>query len=307
MLTWIFLFVFFLNPIQDVNAQDTEPITTWHQIGIRHDNDFIVLTDRYYSFGLYINYIHKLADGIFPNTSEQIHFNLGVQAFTPDDTKTRDISQMDRPYAGYLGLNNGWSVATPNSFYDLQLELGIAGKSAGAGALQRWYHNAVVISDPQSWVGELSNSFHFNFYARYAREWQLAPNPFSVHIALQPWVAYGTKDQFIQAEVAAYFGRRNSLNSSIAYDQLGSTEREIFFALRFGYRFVGYNGLLEGNLWGDDSVYLVEPNAVVLHLGFDFKHRYKKNDYSVGYRFNSDETEHTQTHQYIILSYARSF
>ncbi len=214
---------------------------------------------------------------------------------------------MDRPYAGYLGLNNGWSAATNHSFYDLQLELGIVGKSSGAGALQRWYHNAVVISDPQSWVGELSNSFHLNFYARYAREWQLVPNPFSVHIALQPWAAYGSKDQFFQPEVAAYFGRRNTINSSIAYDQLGSTQREIFFALRFGYRFVGYNGLLEGNKWGDDSVYLVEPNAVVLHLGFDFKHRYNKNDYTVGYRFNSDETEATQTHQYIILSYARSF
>lgn len=274
---------------------------------MQHDNDFIVLTDRYYSFGLFLNYTQKLRKGIFQNTTEHLHFTLGVQAFTPDDTKTEDVCLMDRPYAGYLGLNNGWSAATSSSFYNVQFEFGIAGESSGAGAFQRWYHNAVVISDPQSWVGELSNSFHINFYAHYAREWKLAPNPFSVHLALQPRVAYGTRDQFFHPEVIAYFGRRSELKSSIAYKQLGSTEREIFFALRFGYRFVGYNGLLEGNLWGDDSVYLVTPNDVVLHLGFDFKHRYKKNDYAVGYRYNSDETKTTQTHQYIILSYSRSF
>jgi hypothetical protein len=146
-----------------------------------------------------------------------------------------------------------------------------------------------------------------NLYAEYAREWQLAANPFGVHIALRSQFAYGTKDQFVQPEILAYFGRRNIMASSIAYSQIGDLEREIFFVLRAGYRFVAYNGLLEGNLWGDDSVYLVDTLDSVLQLGFDFQHRFKQNDYMVGYRFNSDETKASQTHQYVILSYARSF
>jgi hypothetical protein len=290
-----------------LTAQEEATNSVKHQLGIRHDNDFFVLTDRYYSFGLFLTYKHRLSKGVFGSEYEQLGFRLGVEAFTPDDTSTELIEEMDRPYAGYLGLNSGWSLTTPENFLNIELELGLAGKSSGAGAFQRWYHNAVVVSDPQSWVAELSDTFHMNLYARYAREWQLAPNPFGVRLAVKPEVAYGSRDQFIQPEVVAYFGRRSDMNSSIAYNQIGSTEREIFFAFRFAYRWVGYNGLLVGNAFGDDSVYLVEPLESYYRVGFDFKHRFKQNDYIVSYRFHSDETSMTQTHQYLILSYARSF
>ena len=288
-------------------AQQESIDSVKHQLGIRHDNDFFVLTDRYYTFGLFLTYKNRLKKGVFGGEYEQLSFRFGLEAFTPDNTSTELIEEMDRPYAGYLGLNSGWSLTNPDNFFNLQLELGIAGESSGAGAFQRWYHDAVVISDPQSWENELSDSFHVNLYAGYAREWQLAPNPFGVRFAVQPEVAFGSRDQYIQPEVVAYFGRRSDMNSSIAYDQIGSTEREIFFAFRFAYRWVGYNGLLEGNAFGDDSIYLVEPFDSFYRVGFDFKHRFKQNDYIVCYRFHSDETSMTQTHHYLILSYARSF
>jgi hypothetical protein len=290
-----------------MDAQDSESHKIKHQLGLQHDNDFFILTDRYYSFGLFLNYTYHPDKGIFNKGNEQLSFTLGVEAFTPDDTETEDIAEMDRPYAGYLGLNSDWTLVNGNNFYSLQLELGITGKSSGAGAFQRWYHNAVVVSGPQTWIGELSDSFHMNLYADYTKEWQIAPNPFAVHIALRSEFAYGTRDQFIQPELIAYFGRRNKMDSSIAYGQIGDTERELFIALRAGYRFISYNGLLEGNYWGDDSVYLVDALTSVLQIGFDFQHRFKQNDYKFGYRFHSDETENSQTHQYVILSYARSF
>ena len=291
----------------DIIAQEGAGNSIKHQLGLRHDNDFFVLTDRYYSFGLFLTYKHRLAKGVFGSAYEQLSFRLGVEAYTPDDTSTELIQEMDRPYAGYLGLNSSWSLASPENFFNLQLELGLAGKSSGAGAFQRWYHDAVVISDPQSWVSELSDTFHANLYAGYAREWQLAPNPFGVRVAIQPEIAFGSRDQYVQPELVAYFGRRSDINTSIAFDQIGSTEREIFFAFRLGYRWVGYNGLLEGNAFGDDSAYLVEPLESYYRVGFDFKHRFNRNDYIVSYRFHSDETSMTQTHQYLILSYARSF
>ncbi|MBT8262969.1 MAG: lipid A deacylase LpxR family protein [Bacteroidia bacterium] len=301
------MILFISGTLQDLEAQEIESQNMKHQVGLQHDNDFFLLTDRYYSFGLFLNYTYRPEKGIFKKSNEQLNFTLGAEAFTPDDTKTEEITEMDRPYAGYLGLNSGWTLVNNNNFYNLQLELGIAGKSSGAGAFQRWYHNAVVVSEPQSWIGELSDSFHMNLYADYAKEWQLVPNPFGVHLALRSQFAYGTKDQFIQPEIVAYFGRRNKMGSSIGYGQIGDTERELFFAFRAGYRFVAYNGLLEGNYWGDDSVFLVDPLETVIQIGFDFQHRFKKNDYKFGYRFHSDETEASQTHQYVILSYARSF
>ena len=303
----MFLVGFVLSINNSIRAQESLAPEVKNQIGLQHDNDFFLLTDRYYSFGLFLNYKHRFDKGIFGGTDEQLSITLGEEAYTPDDTETTSINEMDRPYVGYLGLNSSWTKSKKRSLFEIQLELGIAGKASGAGAIQRWYHNAIVVSDPQSWVGEISDSFHVNLYLEYTIEWQLVANPFSVHIAFQPQAAYGTKDQYIQPDLVAFFGRRNSLHSSIGYGQIGSTVRELFFSLIAGYRFVNYNGLLEGNPWADNSVFLVDSNDTVLHLGFDFHHRYNRNDYRVGYRFNSEESELSQTHQYIILSYARSF
>lgn len=295
---------YLLNAQNDHAALHTGRIA--HQLEIRHDNDFFVLTDRYYSFGLFLTYRHALAKGIFGSENEQLQFMLGEEAFTPDDTKTTDISQMDRPYAGFLGLKSGWSVTLSNNLIELDLLLGIAGKASGAGALQRWYHNAVVISNPQSWIGELENSVHLNIYATYTYEWRIAPLPFGVHIAAKPQIAFGSRDTFIFPEFAAYFGRRAALKNSVSNYRIGSIEREIFFALRAGYRYTLHDGLLEGNAFGDDSLFLTTSEATQFHLGFDFQHRSGQNDFRFGYRRNTKSSTATKSHQYIILSYARS-
>lgn len=287
-------------------GQDTSEALK-NQFGFRHDNDFIVLTDRYYSTGLFITYRHSLDTGLFKNGKEQLNFQIQQQAFTPKDIETTNILGMDRPYVGFLGLNGGWSYYKEHSGVNMRLMVGIAGRASGGGGFQRWYHRAIVISDPPVWVAEMEDSFHTNMYASYTHEWQLFPNPFSVHFVVRPEVAFGSKDTYFHPEVVAIFGRRSSADKSIAFDQIGSAAREIFFSISAAYRIVGHNGLLEGNAFGDNSILLVEAEKSVLHLGVDFKHRSGKNDYWIGYRFSSQEATTTKTHQYIILSYARNF
>jgi hypothetical protein len=291
---------------QELVSNNSE-INYRYQIELRHDNDFIVLTDRYYSFGLFLTFRQRLQTGIFGSDREQIQLSLSEEAFTPSNTKTDEIPEMDRPYAGFLGLKSGWSIATNNDLIELALLFGIAGKNSGAGAFQRWYHNAVVISDPQTWVDELDNSLHVNLYGSYTYEWQLTDNPFSVHIAARPQIAFGSRDIFFHPELVAYFGRKSPIDSGISYNRIGSREREIFFSIRTGYRLVGSNGLLEGNLFGDNSVFLTESKSGVFHLGFDLQHRFETSDYRLGYRFNSAENSFSESHQYIILSYAKGF
>ena len=278
-----------------------------HQIEFRHDNDFIVLTDRYYSSGIFLTYRKRLEKGLFHSEQEQLTFSIGQVAITPTDVKSEVIDDLDRPYAGFLGLNSGWSFTKNNRGIDFNLLVGVAGKASGAGDFQRWYHNAIVRSDPQAWSGEIENSVHMNLYMSYIYEWRLSPNPFSVYVTVNPQLAFGTKDVYIHPELIAYFGRRNALSSSKAHNRIGDGNRELFFSLSVGYCFIGHNALLEGNALGDNSIYLVDPKKTVLYAGFDFLHRYGQNDYKFGYRINSAETEATVAHKYIILSFARSF
>ncbi len=290
------------QPLQE--KQDT---LVKHQLNLRHDNDFFTLTDRYYSSGLFVNYRHLLKNGLLKGGNEQLAFSIGQEVYTPSDIKTTDISEQDRPYVGFLAFQGGWSYVKKNHGVDVSLLLGVAGKASGAGGFQRWYHNAIVISDPPIWVGEMENSMHVNAYASYRREWQLAPNPFSVTIVAQPAVAFGSRDVYAQNDLIAYFGRKNPIQSSIGFNRIGSTQREIFFSLRAGFRYVGRNALLEGNGSDDTSVLLVPANKEIIYGGFDVHHRFSKNEYWFGYRIQSAEASTTESHRYIILAYARNF
>ena len=283
-----------------------EPNAFRHQLEFRHDNDFFLSTDRYYSSGLFLTYRTILKKGAF-GEGEQLRFRLGQEVYTPTQTQSVKSTSFDRPYAGFTGLLSSWSSAHKNSLIDIEALVGIAGNNSGAGGFQRWYHRAVAIFETPLWIDELNNSFHVNLYATYTKEWELAPNPFGVLMSLQPKIAMGSRDIFGETEAVFHFGRRTPIGESIAYNRLGNNAREIFFALRLAYREVFYNGLIEGNFFGDDSPVLRESENSLLRFGLDVNYRFNRNDYKIGMRYNSSETIGSESHIYVQLSYALSW
>lgn len=305
-----FLLLYFVGVSNILVGQSTnrkQDTLIKHQLRLHHDNDFFTLTDRYYSSGLFLSYTHLLKNGLLDGDNEQLTFSIGQEVYTPSDIETTEISEQDRPYVGFLALQGSWSYVKKKHGIDASLLLGVAGNASGAGGFQRWYHQVFVISDPPVWVGEMENSLHANVYTSYRHEWQLTPNPFSITLVAQPSLAFGTRDIYAHTDLIAYFGRKNPLHSSMAYNRIGSAQREIFFSLRAGYRYVGLNALLEGNILGDTSVLLVPANKEILYAGFDVQHRFGKNEYWFGYRIQSAEASTTESHKYVILSYARNF
>ena len=278
-----------------------------HQIGFKHDNDFLTFSDEYYSSGLFLQYSRHLNQGLFSTGEELISFGFAQEIYTPSRINTTNIAEMDRPFAGYMEFNLAWSHIKPTHIFKMQLGIGLAGKTSGAGSFHRWYHKALEIPKPPSWAFEINTKVHSNLYMDFIKEWQLAPNNFSVHLGFLPKLAIGTKDIFAQPELIAHFGKRQNLTTSMAYGYFGNTQKEVFFSLRTGYRFVIHDAMLEGHVFGDDSVFLVEPNKTFFFGGFDIKHRLGQNDYWFGYRCNSSVTKTTTSHSFVILSYARSF
>jgi len=250
-----------------VNGQNTYLEKDFQkQIELQHDNDFLVLTDRYYTSGLFLSYRYRLKNGIIKKGNEQIELKLIQEIFTPFEIQSTNIKEFDRSYAGFLGFGTTWSSASKNHLISIGSVIGIVG-----------------------------------------REWELAPNPFGVRFALKPSVAIGSRDIYFEPEAILYFGRKNKISNSIAFNQLGSNKREVYFSFRFAYRSVFYNGLIEGNLFGDNSLVLRETENSLLRMGFDFHNRNNHNNYKFGIRYNSSEAVNSQVHKFIILSYAYSF
>lgn len=305
-----FVFAIILNSSLSY-AQNTQEkkseINLEHQIRFRHDNDFLTFTDRYYSSGLFLSYGKMLKHGFFNSGYEQIKFSLIQEIYTPSNTITKNIVEMDRPYGGFLGLNLGWSYSKQYNNFETDLLLGIAGKASGAGDFHRWYHNALEVPKSPTWVYEIDNSFHINLYFNYSHEWLLAKGDFGIYLGVQPQFAIGTKDMYTQPELIAHFGKRNTMHQSSAYKKIGVKDRELFFSIRTGCRIIAHNAMLEGNILGDESPFLVNPKANLLYGGVDLHYSNGKNEYWFGIRFNSAETLETKSHKYIILSYALNF
>lgn len=103
------------------------------------------------------------------------------------------------------------------------------------------------------WIDEVNNSF-LNTYLSYVKDWTIAPEPFGIRLALQPTLAFGSRDIYLEPEAILFFGRRNEIGKSTAYNRLGSVDREIYFALRASYRSVFIMALLK------------ETCLVIIHL-----------------------------------------
>ena len=192
--------------------------------------------------------------------------------------------------------------------YDASFLFGFSGPLSGAERLQNYFHeSASEGSRVAVWEGQIKNSLHANAYFQFVREWKLEPNPFSVHFAFNPSGSLGTKDIYLQNDVAFYFGKRNPMNSSFAYHQLGDYPKEWFFSVRFGYRYIIHDALLEGNIIDDSSIFLKEPYQNLFLYNFEMFHHNKRNNYKLSYNFATPQTNDTKPHLYMVFSFMRNF
>jgi len=279
-----------------------------NQIELRHDNDFLHSTDRFYSAGNFIAYRTLTSSENDTLFTRQNTFYLGQEIYTPTDLDETDFTKFDRPYAGFLGFYVQHTIANYKWLFDLKYSVGVTGTISGAQGLQNSFHeSATEDSRIPTWNAQIKNGVTFNFYFNYVREWELSSNPFKIYFALSPSTAFGTKDIYIQNDIAFYFGKRNPLHRSIAYSQLGEIKKEFFFALRAAHRYVFQDALLEGNLIKDSSLLLVEPNRNLFIYNVEMYYRSGRNDFKLFYNFNSAETKKAEFHMFATLSIARSF
>jgi hypothetical protein len=278
-----------------------------HQIELRHDNDFWISTDRYYTTGTFIEYRNLLTDAFSEDSKKQITFGLQHFFYTPTNLTSNNIEDFDRPYAGYLGLTVGNIYTNKSQVIDFTIAIGVTGPISMAEDFQNLFHSGAGIGRPTAWTSQIENSVHFNLYVSYVKEWLLIPRPFSVYAALTPKVAAGTTHIYIDQGFKFYFGRRNPLTQSMAYNQLGTYEKEFFFSVNFCYRYVDHNAFLEGHLIGDNSEYLVEARKELYLFGIEGYYRIRRNDFKIGYQYITPEAQRTAQHVYFTVSLARRF
>lgn len=284
-----------------------DPVYT-NLIELRHDNDFPVFTDRYYTTGNFIGWRKLLEKGSDSTDQKQYRVYLVQQLYTPADILETEIRTFDRPFAGFLGFSNGFTLTNSQRLFDFEFILGVTGPYSGGSFIQEAFHSAPAVSSRiPTWLGQIKTAAMANLYVRYTREWQWQPNPFSVHCALTPELSFGNRDIYAQQEAAFFFGRRSALQSTSAYQQLGSTDNEYFFVVRTAYRYILHDALQEGDLIGDSSLLLRDPYKNMFLYDFEMNMRLKRYNFMVAYRYATPINRRSYPHLYVTFSIAKTF
>lgn len=302
----LFCFLPITISAQESSEAESELPYYKRQIELLHDNDFLLFTDWYYTTGSFINYRILLNEASEDIEKRQLRFGISQLYYTPSNVLTTRIEDLDRPYAGYASINSSLSFISDKRILDFSMQLGVSGAISGAEGFQSWFHSTNDSNNP-TWVGQIDDAVHANFYASYTRDWQLLPKPFGVFASWRPSLAMGTRDIYLQNEALFFFGKRQDMTQTMAFHQLGEIRPEFFFVIKFAYRYVMFDGLLEGNLIGDSSVYVINPIDHLFTYGIDGMYRNKRMEYKVGYNYSSPRAPLTSLHTWISISIARNF
>ncbi len=137
---------------------------------ISFDNDIFSNTDYYYTSGLAFELFHP-GLGSLPSAhllpragqgaSNAYSISLTQTLFTPIDPDKSDIQRGDRPFASYLilGFSNYSNNTEKNLRLTSRLDLGVIGKAALGGFVQKTVHNI----EPVGWQNQISNDVIINY------------------------------------------------------------------------------------------------------------------------------------------------
>ena len=279
-------------------AQDGEGF----QIALTHENDFLFINnnDENYTGGLNLeltmskwNIWQPFIELSPENNYQKISF--GGSGYTPQDLESTEVVLGDRPYAssvftslGLLSLNESKDASLISKLY-----LGIIG-SSGPGKVQYFLHDNHFFGstrpNPQGWENQIGydGALLLNYNVRYMESLFKTSNDSRDLTILRPYWTAGLDlgNYMINGQLGLYidllnlnsfpiFGVDNSPVPTIAsISRISPYHEEDHFVLKDipmfrmnlfinpFIRLVGHNATLEGLLFNDDSVYIIDGSDV---------------------------------------------
>jgi len=152
------------------------------------ENDLVVDTDRHYTQGIKLTYLHTdndvpawllwLSQALppwgFTVHATKLGTQIGQDIYTPADLSSTQLLTNDRPYGGwfYTGLilqRRGLTTGGKPVLENFRFDAGIIGPSSLADRAQTWVHEVRGFETPRGWDHQLRNEP--GFALKYERRW----------------------------------------------------------------------------------------------------------------------------------------
>jgi hypothetical protein len=319
----IFFIFIFLSTIQFSVGQLTRRQALSRQLNFGTDNDFLLITDRYYTFGMDIEFnslvdpvarLYKRIAGDSDSSKIVWNFHYGNKVFTPSNISTRQTSNMDRPYAGWNFLYAGITIYNkPRAGHDFGIETGLVGEVSGMGRFQQWWHRLIHIYPVNGWESQIANEAVVNLKYSYLANIPIAKRIDLVSITK---ATAGTGANNLGEEIILRFLKFNPINNS-AFTQArvswskkttSRLHREAFFFLGLGGEYVVSNIFIEGSLFKSNrSEYTLEAKNLVLTRRAGFTYSTDILNYSLTWYHVGKEISNTRNSNYLSMAMAVRF
>lgn len=178
--TLIFFFcsLFLLSKAQ----KDTDSIkkNNFHEFRFNYDNDFFSATDRYYTQGIYLEFvlpvikkspISKLLIPVNKQAVNSYGMRFEQDVFTPASIRHESIYYGERPYAALFLISHELRSSDVERKQRLTtaFDLGIIGPPAKGEEEQKGIHKALNNIQPLGWQYQLSTDYLINYMLRFEK------------------------------------------------------------------------------------------------------------------------------------------
>jgi len=174
--------------IRDIHAD--------HYFRFYYENDFIAVTDYYYTSGMNIEFVkpslqkNPLNKLFFRLPGSKMKYGLALDhyAFTPLHIVDSEILYGDRPYAGCISINS-FRIATDEEKrrqISASLILGLIGPATFWEAVQTHLHkNLIPAPQPKGWDHQIKNDLILNYKVNIEKNF-IAANSFLLNGTPKP-------------------------------------------------------------------------------------------------------------------------
>ncbi|HWY11058.1 MAG TPA: lipid A deacylase LpxR family protein [Bacteroidia bacterium] len=269
----LFILIFFGLKSQSDSIQKPLDKTNSY-LSINYDNDFFSATDRYYTQGIYLEYIapfwrkSPVSRILIPlNKRSQNYYGLAGRqdCFTPGSIRYDTLNYLDRPYAATMYLSQ-FLISIDNikkRRLTTKIDLGVIGRCAVCEEEQKGIHRALVNIQPLGWQYQIATDYMVNY--SFALEQGLVSTKYFELNALGDLRAGTIYDDaslglmIRTGFMAGYFKQLTTIKNA------AKNKFQLYAFAKGKTKFVGYNATMEGGLFSK-SIHTLPPSSITPYV-----------------------------------------
>jgi lipid A 3-O-deacylase len=281
---------------------------------IDFDNDLFFKTDRYYTNGVVLGFIHPVIKRspfhvLWYTRGENMLYYSGLsitqEMYTPTDTDTKEFQAHDRPYAGTLFATQFADVRYPNKNRKIYtaFSLGVIGPGAGTQETQSFIHRITPSPDPMGWDNQVQNGLLINYTASFE---QGIINKKAFLWAGDGFTDFGNYKTNVGVGTFLRFGKYNDYYLSLPVCK-SVDDWQVYGQIGASSKFVMYDATLQG-VFADNLIRNTYSIERLVGVGFaELTLAYKKYLLQGKVTLITPEFEGGGTHKYFSLSFGVGF